>query len=326
MEMTTLLVALFSILIPTKTWYAPGEPLLINVDAGQPVNLVMTDFVGRREETDAPSLVESKQQVDVRAMFPAMRTGGCYVLYAVPRGRTPLQYIGTPLVIQLRADLRPGSPPGPLCIKVEPLCTANITTDVGTMRAAFYYDVAPNTVANFISLARGSYYDGLSFHRIVPGFVIQGGDPVGTGAGGPGYQIEAEFNDRPHLRGVLSMAREGDPLEPQLPPRAEYANSAGSQFFVCLDYRRTKHLDRKYTAFGALVDGLDVLDKLGASELADPPSGRPVKPPVIRKVEIVPVKADSDPYPALVARLQQPAGNDPATVQTRPAETQPSSK
>ena len=134
---------------------------------------------------------------------------------------------------------------------------AVFTTDHGQMIAEFWTDVAPNTVANFKKLAQSGYYDGTAFHRIVKGFMIQGGDPLTKnpameprwGTGGPGYQIKAEFNDRPHVRGVLSMAQSSDP------------DSAGSQFFVCLD--EASFLDGKYTAFGALVAGEDVLLAIG---------------------------------------------------------------
>src|SRR5207237_602090 len=94
-------------------------------------------------------------------------------------------------------------------------------------------DIAPNTCSSILSLAENGFYDGLAFHRIVPGFVIQGGDPHGDGVGGPGYSIDAEFSNVKHEEGILSMARNGDPLERQgMKPRCEYANSAGSQFFV----------------------------------------------------------------------------------------------
>jgi peptidyl-prolyl cis-trans isomerase B (cyclophilin B) len=157
-------------------------------------------------------------------------------------------------------------------------------TDQGSMTMVFYYDVAPVTVSSFLHLSRTGYYNGLTFHRILPNFVLQGGDPKGDGTGGPGYQVQAEFNDRPHLPGVLSMARSEDP------------NSAGSQFFVCLDYTHTQHLDHKYTGFGKVVAGTDTMNKLAATPLADPNAGRPVKPPVIESVEVKPVTATENPY------------------------------
>jgi peptidyl-prolyl cis-trans isomerase B (cyclophilin B) len=134
---------------------------------------------------------------------------------------------------------------------------AIIKTAQGEMTVEFWADVAPKTVENFKKLARENFYDGTAFHRIVKGFMIQGGDPLTKdasqesrwGTGGPGHRVKAEFNDRSHVRGVISMARSQDP------------DSAGSQFFICLG--DAKFLDRNYTAFGKLVSGDDVLEKLG---------------------------------------------------------------
>ncbi|GAF11846.1 peptidyl-prolyl cis-trans isomerase [Bacillus sp. JCM 19045] len=121
-----------------------------------------------------------------------------------------------------------------------------------------YPDVAPVTVNNFVSLIEDGFYDGLTFHRIIPGFMIQGGDPVGNGTGGPGYGIEGEFttngveNDVSHERGVLSMARSQDP------------NSAGSQFFIM--HEDSSHLDGSYAAFGKVIEGMDVVDQIAGAE------------------------------------------------------------
>ncbi len=137
------------------------------------------------------------------------------------------------------------------------MSTATIHTTVGSMTLEFWPDVAPKTVENFLKLAREGFYDGSAFHRIVKGFMIQGGDPLTKdpsqeqrwGTGGPGYQIDAEFNDKKHVRGVISMARSQNP------------NSAGSQFFICLD--TASFLDGQYTGFGQLSAGEDVLIKIG---------------------------------------------------------------
>lgn len=126
----------------------------------------------------------------------------------------------------------------------------------GIIRAELYPEVAPNTVRNFISLASKGFYDGTIFHRVIPGFMIQGGDPDGTGMGGPGYEIRGEFthngfhNDLLHTRGVLSMARTADP------------NSAGSQFFIM--HEDGEFLDGQYAAFGKVLEGMDVVDKIAA--------------------------------------------------------------
>ena len=124
------------------------------------------------------------------------------------------------------------------------------------MEFELYPEVAPKSVANFVKLAESKFYDGLTFHRIVPGFVIQGGDPLGNGTGGPGWHIPGEFaangfkNDLKHERGVISWARAQDP------------NSAGSQFFIMVD--DAPYLDGNYAAFGRLTDGLDVVDQIVA--------------------------------------------------------------
>lgn len=126
---------------------------------------------------------------------------------------------------------------------------AEINTEKGVMVVSFYEKDAPNTVANFIKLSKSGFYDGLTFHRVIPEFVIQGGCPQGTGAGGPGYSINCELDgeNQYHDRGVLSMAHAG-------------RNTGGSQFFICHNRQNTAHLDRKHTCFGKVVEGLEVID------------------------------------------------------------------
>jgi peptidyl-prolyl cis-trans isomerase B (cyclophilin B) len=150
-----------------------------------------------------------------------------------------------------------------------------LETSEGALRVELWPDVAPLHTANFLKLAGQGFYDGLTFHRILPGFVIQGGCPRGDGTGGPGWTVKAEFNDRKHDKGVLSMARSADP------------NSAGSQFFICLGREMCQHLDKQYTAFGKVVEGLNVVDKLGAAPLADPRSGRPRQAPTITRATVI---------------------------------------
>jgi len=118
----------------------------------------------------------------------------------------------------------------------------------GTIVIEFYSDVAPNTVANFEKLANSGFYNGLNFHRVVPDFVVQGGDPNGDGTGGPGYKIKAEFNERKHLTGTVAMARSQDP------------NSAGSQFYICL--KPQPYLDRNYTVFGQVTEGMELVENI----------------------------------------------------------------
>ena len=161
---------------------------------------------------------------------------------------------------------------------------AVIKTSEGEMIAEFWPEVAPNTVENFKKLARSGFYDGTAFHRIVKGFMIQGGDPLTKdpakesryGTGDPGYKIKAEFNDRSHERGVLSMARSSDP------------DSAGSQFFICL--ANVSRLDHQYTTFGKIIKGDDVLGKIGDTEVTMSDSGersKPTKRVTVESIKIV---------------------------------------
>jgi cyclophilin family peptidyl-prolyl cis-trans isomerase len=127
--------------------------------------------------------------------------------------------------------------------------TARITLDDGnTIDIAFYPQDAPKTVENFVTLAKKGYYDGLTFHRVVPDFVVQGGCPKGDGTGGPGHTIPAEFNSKKHLRGTVAMAR------------SQHPDSAGSQFYIC--YGATPHLDRNYTVFGQVTSGMEHVDRI----------------------------------------------------------------
>jgi cyclophilin family peptidyl-prolyl cis-trans isomerase len=294
----------FSVLMPTKLWFAPDQPVTVRVKANEPVNLVLVDFLGRVIDTQQQTNVTEEKDVDLRQVFPAMSPGTTYVLYAVPAGKALPTFVGTPLVVQMRRDKRLGAQPGLIAVRVEPLRYLKMSTDKGDMEIAFYYDAAPNTVNNFFNLADGGYFNDQVFHRIIPGFVIQGGDPLGTdpkrgGTGGPGYMIDAEFNDRRHNKGVLSMARQGDPLESQgMPPRSDAANSASSQFFICLDYARTKALDGKYTAFGEVVTGMETVDALAAVPTG--PNDRPNDPPKIKSAKVVPVLPGENPYAKLL--------------------------
>lgn len=128
---------------------------------------------------------------------------------------------------------------------------AIIKTEKGDMTVQFYDQDAPGHVANFIKLAKSGFYNGTVFHRVIPDFVVQGGDPTGTGAGGPGYSIDCELDgeNQYHDRGVLSMAHRG-------------RNTGGSQFFICHSRNNTAHLDRNHTCFGKVVENIDVVDDI----------------------------------------------------------------
>lgn len=144
------------------------------------------------------------------------------------------------------------------------------------MKAELYPEIAPNTVHNFISLINDNFYDGLIFHRVISGFMIQGGDPEGTGMGGPGYGIKGEFaqngfrNDLKHSAGVLSMARSMMP------------DSAGSQFFIM--HKNAPHLDGAYAAFGKIIEGMNIVDKI--AETATDYSDRPMEEQKMKKVTV----------------------------------------
>lgn len=161
-------------------------------------------------------------------------------------------------------------------IMKNPVVTMKINGE-DTIRIELYPKVAPNTVNNFISLVKKGYYNGLTFHRIIRGFMIQGGCPEGTGIGGPGYTIRGEFshngvkNDLNHTPGVISMARTMMP------------NSAGSQFFIM--HAAAPHLDGDYAAFGKVIEGMDVVDKL-ACVATDPRSDMPLEPQVMTEVTV----------------------------------------
>ena len=156
--------------------------------------------------------------------------------------------------------------------------------DGGVIKAELYPEIAPNTVNNFIALIRKGYYDGVIFHRVIPGFMIQGGDPDGRGTGGPGYSIKGEFssngfkNDLKHTKGVLSMARTMMP------------DSAGSQFFIM--HENAPHLDGQYAAFGKVTEGLDVVDRI-----AQTPTGFMDRPVAEQKMKTVTVDTFGVEYP-----------------------------
>lgn len=144
------------------------------------------------------------------------------------------------------------TPPAPAEAAFDPTkhYVATISTEKGDIVIDLNANVAPKTVANFIKLAREGFYDDLTFHRVEPNFVIQGGDPKGDGTGGPGYEVDAELSDLPHLAGTVAMARKPDQVNPQ-------KRSSGSQFYICL--APAPFLDGEYTIFGQVRDGMDVV-------------------------------------------------------------------
>lgn len=160
-----------------------------------------------------------------------------------------------------------------------PVATVKLA-DIGTMKFQLYPDKAPNTVDNFISLANSGFYDGLTMHRFVPGFVIQGGDPNGDGSGGPGYEIDGEYanndfaqNDLSHDTGALAMAR------------SQSADSAGSQFYIVLDADNAYSLNNNYTVFGQLIEGIEVLDEIDQMA-SNPITEMPLQPIAIESITV----------------------------------------
>ena len=166
-------------------------------------------------------------------------------------------------------------------IEKNPLVTMEIE-DYGTIKIELYPEYAPNTVANFVNLIESGFYDGLTFHRLVPGFVLQGGDPDGDGTGGPGYTIDGEFkangyskNTLSHDKGVISMARSMD------------YDSAGSQFFIVLDDSAKSSLDNLYAGFGRVTEGMEILEEIEANEkIADDATGALEENITITKVTV----------------------------------------
>ena len=185
----------------------------------------------------------------------------------------------------------------------------------GVIKAELYPEIAPNTVNNFISLIQESFYDGVIFHRVIPGFMIQGGDPTGTGMGGPGYCIRGEFtdngfqNDLKHTRGVLSMARTMMP------------DTAGSQFFIM--HKDSPHLDRQYAAFGKVIEGIEVVDQIANA----PRNMMNNKPKADQRMKTITVDTQGVDFPApekLPGSVPQScAGTARASSATPPARTAP---
>ncbi len=194
---------------------------------------------------DAPPDVELQPGKSVTGVieFPAVEAGELSIeaLYR-PTGNIHPQFIDTQVERSNAATLKVNG--GSLGARIE--------TEAGPVTLEFYPDKAHNHVASFVALAQKGYFNGIKFHRVVPRFVIQGGDPTGSGSGGPGYRLPAEFNEIKHVPGVLSMARTQDP------------HSAGSQFFICT--ADCPNLDNQYTVFGRVTDGMDAVMQIGASE------------------------------------------------------------
>jgi len=304
----------------TRMYIAPGSPIEVMIDAppGASTSILMLDAAGEvlgAARNLQPGRVDLRRQLESVDSLPR----AAWLQLAVDG--TP---VGTPLVIvplhstppvRTRLAQRPDGSPytrvigwGDTLLDPENPDDAKaresgqwiagdapvlsgfriyrdadvlLETDQGPIRIAMSPDAAPATAWNFISLVRDGFYDGTTFHRVVPldrqgrPFVIQGGDPTGTGDGGPGYALALEPSVLPHDYGVVSMARADDP------------HSAGSQFFVALGRAACARLDGQYCAFGYVVDGARAVGAIATSPIADPSTGRPARPPAIRRATLV---------------------------------------
>ncbi|MCL2648802.1 MAG: peptidylprolyl isomerase [Phycisphaerales bacterium] len=227
-------------------------------------------------------------EVKLSSVFPQVKEAGTYLL--VWKDATPLviQTLGNPVPWSALMDAASGQREAvqkqvkdqpPVVTHMGLLEYGVITTNKGPIEVKFAYDVAPHTVDNFISLAREQFYDGSAFHRIIAGFMIQGGDSLATvpgraGTGGPGYAVAAEFSEKLHERGTLSMAR------------SAAVDSAGSQFFIM--HQKTPHLDGQYTAFGDVIGGMNVVDELVKTPVADKNGTVAGEKPKIESVRVLP--------------------------------------
>lgn len=306
------MLALFYLLAPVKSYVKPGEPVEIRfVESQQAASAKMVEIIGLKA-VELPGLLENVAAnelagpdgapqfqlysydgkllpaakvakanaqngvVNVAAFYPQIEKPGAYILTFKSAAPLLINTLTNPGMVKGTAEA--------VVTHIVPLSYAVITTDKGIIKATFAYDVAPHTVNNFIQLANDKFYDDCRFHRIIKGFMIQGGDSLGAsddhaGTGGPGHAIVQEFNDKPHVRGVLSMARTQEP------------DSAGSQFFIM--HAANAGLNNQYTAFGQVLEGLDVLDKIITTPVTDRNgSTKPEDRPVIKSIRILPATAE----------------------------------
>jgi peptidyl-prolyl cis-trans isomerase B (cyclophilin B) len=294
---------------PDRLYYGIGNPVTVQVEVadGAAVALALLEADGTLL---APPRTVQPGRVDVGALVPEClklpATGrACYLQCIVDGEPAGSALVMEPMLSRLAPRTeqaqRPDGTPytriigwGPVPqpddkpqrffsgLRVYPERDVVLHTTLGDIVVAMRPDEAPNTAWNFMRLADGGFYDGVVFHRVVPltrqghPFVIQGGDPTGTGEGEPGYWLPIEPSELPHEFGVISMARADDP------------DSAGSQFFFCLSRAGTARLDGQYCAFGEAVDGARAIRAIAEVELADVATGRPAEPPVILKATLVP--------------------------------------
>jgi cyclophilin family peptidyl-prolyl cis-trans isomerase len=287
--MPSLFLALV-LLSPARLYYQPDQPVpikFVTPDAKEAAKHVPAPIAKLLLLDPANKLIaeaprgEAKDEVDLAKAFPQIWDGKTYYVQGATENATP---IGAPLVVvplwppsaELRAVIKQERHGVPMGLRIYVEQQAVLHTAEGDITIGFTPDKAPYTVKNFCDLVAGGLYTNVPFHRVIPGFVIQGGDPTGTGMGGPGHAIHLESSDKIHTVGTLSMARSQSP------------DSAGSQFFICLSREGCKSLDKGYAAFGDVVSGMEAVNKIAATPIADEQSGRPANPPLIKSAELVP--------------------------------------
>lgn len=285
--MSPAVVALTMILLsPVRLYFQPDAPILVDINTtaiaqveslkDQPLKLVMLSPTGQVRLTVA--IEPGVTRVDLATLFPMKdrRTahlwdGQTHFLQLVA-GETP---VGSALVVV------PLRPPGrndmaPNALRIFPEELVQLQTNLGDILIRLDPAAAPNTTHQFSMLVQQGFYTNVIFHRIVPQFVVQGGDPTGMGTGGPGFYTDLESSPKLHNRGTVSMARQGHDV-----------NTNGSQFFICLSRAGVAGLDRQYTAFGDVVNGMEVVDKMVALPQSGDGSNRPMNPPVIKTSRLV---------------------------------------
>jgi len=303
-------------LVPDRTYYGVNRPIPMRVDAPAaaegPVSIHLL-APGPNGSADAEIVAQTEVEpggVDLAGLFPILWTSAeprlLYAQLVVNHEGVGPAVVLQPMVTPLRAraagntvQFPPGQPRVYSGLRAYPDAHIVFTTSEGEIEVALRPDHAPNTVWSIRSLADGGYYTDIVVHRVVPNvngnpFVIQFGDPTGTGQGGPGYYTDLEPSSLPHDFGVMSMARTNDP------------DTNGSQVFICLSRAGTSFLDTRYTSFGQTVRGADAILRIEQTPLESPRSQRPADPPVILSARLVP----APPYGTGPAPVTRPPAND----------------
>lgn len=317
MQMTAIALAMI-LLNPVRLYFQPNQPILINFNvealpqlqlpADTPLHLALLTPTGKVQQKVA--IDPSKSSIDLMQLFPAqgrqnsiLWNGSTWYLQLVAGENKP---IGSPLVVVplVPPSQKGQAAPSALRIYVEKLVVFDTTE--GPIGVRLDPAAAPNTTMQFSNLVSGGFYTNVIFHRVIPQFVIQGGDPTGTGTGGPGFFIDLESSSKAHTRGTVSMARQGNDI-----------NSSGSQFFICLSREAVASLDRQYTAFGDVVWGMEAVDRIVALPTSRDGMNRPLNPPMIKKAVLIaaPPRPLDAPAPTQVPEMSVDTPADPFEAQ-----------